>query len=610
MQVLKNLWWSVVGKSATPSVSTDAPSATELLEQVQSVAAELGSLGDKQLEPERAAEEKQRLLGELERLKGLAVAQLNECSLSSSNTGTDSTDSGSNGDVAVLSQTFAAIHAALSTTSSATAPIEELLEQVNKVAAELDDMNSPAHVAAPQDEGRRQELRDELVRLRDSAVMELARLGQESGDRSPDADRKVAMLSSILKLSIKHLASPQPTADAASKPLVVYIGVHTSRIDSKTFAWTVYLKEESDAPHGASSDTSPGGTEVPESPITLCPSSALRKVHHVRYTVQYADREVSYEPSDFVLKKTCEVNNCIGVLVTIFAKDAAGAAGAAGVSGADEDTDSMREFPVTLTVRLGPDVETKHTFYFEQGRGHAVEDVRPSRKSLAAVKASPLKPTNSELRAILREHELTPTFLTPFLGVISNGGVFPGVPSFNQCFWISMRHWLLICKQRQVSLRDLKALASLDGAFPVPSAMTQTDLVSHNAALSNLASVLGVLIRVYIYDHTMCRLAVPSAPCALREELDFGDKKLVEDKTKWIVIVHYGNHFELVYLSEQLGYRLDRLHFAADNNSPFEFANPNKLFIDADGQRKTARNLSLPMQRQLYRHLGSADARE
>lgn len=48
----------------------------------------------------------------------------------------------------------------------------------------------------------------------------------------------------------------------------------------------------------------------------------------------------------------------------------------------------------------------------------------------------------------------------------------------------------------------------------------------------------------------------PKDATAFREELDLGDPALINDKSRWIVVVHYGNHFELVYRSDQLGFVL------------------------------------------------------
>ena len=58
----------------------------------------------------------------------------------------------------------------------------------------------------------------------------------------------------------------------------------------------------------------------------------------------------------------------------------------------------------------------------------------------------------------------------------------------------------------------------------------------------------------YIYDRRRKLLATPKDASAFREELDIGDRSLLADKTRWIVIVHFGNHFELVYRCDQLGY--------------------------------------------------------
>ena len=150
-------------------------------------------------------------------------------------------------------------------------------------------------------------------------------------------------------------------------------------------------------------------------------------------------------------------------------------------------------------------------------------------------------------------------------------------------------------RQQTFALKELKSNASCGGEFKIPSAMQQTDMVLHYKALNALAKTLQVsclqfrscgvlqlcaacllgvvadfaasvstcqvLVRVYMYNHAKKSLYTPSRPSAYREELDLGDRKYLNDQSRWVVVMHFGNHFELVYRSDQLEYRCVALRF-------------------------------------------------
>lgn len=419
-------------------------------------------------------------------------------------------------------------------------------------------------------------------------------------------------------------------------PLVVHVSLRTHKLAHGKFRWVVSVREPaSDGPGPRGGD--PCCSEASAAAHSHSHSSSSGgRIQRVRFTVQEADQQIQVEPAGFSLSMDWPCGTSCGVLVEIIPHDegrgaphAAAAtnctpstmpveilphdegqgaphaaavtnstpstttttvASAAAASAAEEDeaeaattttsvgaaggatTNSashppqVRPFCVALTVCLGLLIEEKHTFYFDETR-ELVEKLHR-------------KPVKSELYALMKQKGLKPWSLSEGLTVLPNGGVFPGTVSLNQCFWISVAHWLQLCVQQVMGLQELKTVASGSGngtelksssssSLPappplplrVPDSFTQTDLVTHQRALQHLAHQLGVLVRVYIYDHKRHALVTPGVPTAHRTELDMGSAQLLDKPERWVVLVHFGDHFELVLHAHQLGYNLPSLHF-------------------------------------------------
>eukprot|EP00750_Incisomonas_marina_P017614 INCI2276.1.p1 GENE.INCI2276.1~~INCI2276.1.p1 ORF type:complete len:604 (-),score=113.35 INCI2276.1:46-1857(-) len=535
--------------------------------------------------------------------------------------------------------------------TSGSVSVQELQARTEKASTTLHKLRE---ARAPVGDPAVVECMRELEDVKSSSVLKLQECSESEQD-DPEVVAAVAVIAGILKTIVGVLSSgvveteevdlkdnakkenakeesateesskPRESspADREAEPLVVYIGVQPETFDAHTFVWTMFLREED--PRASAKrvsdeqSLSPSHSpQSPQSPFVLNSTSSHRRVEKVRYTVQYADCEKTFEPADFLLKKTSSLNSCCGVLVEIFARPQPTSANAEAQEAAEGDSkrklveqrDNSKDFDrgelkifyVTLSIAPGAALETRHTFYFDGQSRPTEEPVRPSKTGVALAKHTSIKPSISELFSTLQRHNLSPTILSPSLWVLPNSGVFANSMTFNQCFWISLNHWFMVCRQQTFSLRELKRTASLFGSLPIPTDLEQTDLVAHHKALKNIAQKLKVLVRVYMYDKRRRKLFTPAEPCVFREELDLGEPALVEDPQRWIVVVHYGNHFELVYRSDQLSYRLDRLHFDAGEGGrrPFEFAtDSSRTFWDVDGKQKTAAELSPQMQRQI-----------
>lgn len=117
--------------------------------------------------------------------------------------------------------------------------------------------------------------------------------------------------------------------------------------------------------------------------------------------------------------------------------------------------------------------------------------------------------------------------------VISNNGTDNGMT--NQCLWISIQKYLLYVLKKNLTISEIKNIASNNNEYSINGKYEEFDTDKHTLSLINLAKKFRLTI--YFYTQDKNDMSISDSPISF-----YG----VDASENIVHIVHYGSHFELI----------------------------------------------------------------